>query len=193
MRPGFRCRKKSFPNGYDAATKLLRLQRRITRRSERGHRGSLLDRWRPFTNSIEHWAPDCQIVCDKLRVLSHAKKAIDEVRRPEFFRKGRQRRKVTCFRADSLSITSSPPGAAAPTDASIGSINARPFVVYVKNARLLLRYDHSNASGPRTFHTSRAHSAHFVRVSIAGDNRRVSVLGPGDGHGDDSGKGRARR
>ena len=44
--------------------------------------------WRPFTNSIEQWAPNCRIVYDKFHVLQHANKAIDEVRRAEFFRKG---------------------------------------------------------------------------------------------------------
>jgi transposase len=32
--------------------------------------------WRPFTNSIEHWAPNCRIVYDKFHVLQHANKAI---------------------------------------------------------------------------------------------------------------------
>ena len=44
--------------------------------------------WRPFTNSIEQWAPNCRIVYDKFHVLQHANKALDEVRRAEFFRKG---------------------------------------------------------------------------------------------------------
>jgi transposase len=47
-----------------------------------------VDMWRPFTNSIEHWAPNCQIIYDKFHILQHANKAIDEVRRAEFFRKG---------------------------------------------------------------------------------------------------------
>jgi transposase len=47
-----------------------------------------VDMWRPFTNSIEHWARKCRIVYDKFHVLQHANKAIDEVRRTEFFRKG---------------------------------------------------------------------------------------------------------
>jgi transposase len=53
-----------------------------------------VDMWRPFTNSIEHWAPTCQIVYDKFHVLQHANKAIDEVRRAEFFRKGGRMRGV---------------------------------------------------------------------------------------------------
>jgi transposase len=47
-----------------------------------------VDMWRPYTNSIEHWAVNCRIVYDKFHVLQHANKAIDEVRRAEFFRKG---------------------------------------------------------------------------------------------------------
>ena len=47
-----------------------------------------VDMWRPFTNSIEQWAPNCRIVYDKFHILQHANKAIDEVRRAEFFRKG---------------------------------------------------------------------------------------------------------
>ena len=31
-----------------------------------------VDMWRPFTNSIEHWAPTCQIIYDKFHVLQHA-------------------------------------------------------------------------------------------------------------------------
>jgi transposase len=53
-----------------------------------------VDMWRPFTNSIEHWAPNCRIVFDKFHVLQHANKAIDEVRRAEFFRKGGRMRGV---------------------------------------------------------------------------------------------------
>ncbi len=50
--------------------------------------------WRPFTNSIEYWARNCRIVYDKFHVLQHANKAIDEVRRAEFFRKGGRMRGV---------------------------------------------------------------------------------------------------
>ena len=38
--------------------------------------------------SIEQWAPNCRIVYDKFHVMQHADRAIDEVRRAEFFRKG---------------------------------------------------------------------------------------------------------
>jgi transposase len=50
--------------------------------------------WRPFTNSIAQWAPNCRIVYDKFHILQHANKAIDEVRRAEFFRKGGRMRGV---------------------------------------------------------------------------------------------------
>jgi transposase len=47
-----------------------------------------VDMWKPFRLSIEQWAPNCRIVYDKFHVMQHANKAIDEVRRAEFFRKG---------------------------------------------------------------------------------------------------------
>jgi transposase len=53
-----------------------------------------VDMWRPFTNSTEQWARNCRIVYDKFHVLQHANKAIDEVRRAEFFRKGGRMRGV---------------------------------------------------------------------------------------------------
>ncbi len=47
-----------------------------------------IDMWQPFTVSILQWAPNCRIVYDKFHILQHANKAVDEVRRAEFFRKG---------------------------------------------------------------------------------------------------------
>ena len=47
-----------------------------------------VDMWVPFRLSIEQWAPNCRIVYDKFHILQHANRAIDEVRRAEFFRKG---------------------------------------------------------------------------------------------------------
>ena len=47
-----------------------------------------VDMWEPFKSSIEQWAPNCAIVYDKFHIMQHANKAIDEVRRAEFFRKG---------------------------------------------------------------------------------------------------------
>ncbi len=48
--------------------------------------------WEPFRLSIEQWAPKCRIVYDKFHIMQHANRAVDEVRRAEFFRKGGQRR-----------------------------------------------------------------------------------------------------
>ena len=63
----------------------------LTERQRKRIEAACVDMWRPFTNSIEHWAPNCRIVYDKFHVLQHANKAIDEVRRAEFFRKGAHR------------------------------------------------------------------------------------------------------
>lgn len=62
-------------------TELSALQRgRIT--------AACVDMWEPFTASILSWVPACRIVYDKFHVMQHASKAVDEVRRSEFFRKG---------------------------------------------------------------------------------------------------------
>jgi transposase len=53
-----------------------------------------VDRWEPFRLSMEEWAPGCRIVYDKFHILQHANDAVDEVRRAEFFRKGRKMRDV---------------------------------------------------------------------------------------------------
>jgi len=47
-----------------------------------------VDMWEPYRLSIEQYAPNCRIVYDKFHVLQHANRAVDEVRRAEFFRKG---------------------------------------------------------------------------------------------------------
>ncbi len=47
-----------------------------------------VDMWEPFRLSIEQWSPNCRIVYDKFHIMQHANRAIDEVRRAEFFRKG---------------------------------------------------------------------------------------------------------
>jgi transposase len=47
-----------------------------------------VDMWEPYTASILSWVPGCRIVYDKFHVMQHASKAVDEVRRAEFFRKG---------------------------------------------------------------------------------------------------------
>jgi transposase len=68
-------------------TELSNLQRgRIT--------AACVDMWEPFTASILSWVPGCRIVYDKFHVMQHAGKAVDEVRRAEFFRKGGRMRGV---------------------------------------------------------------------------------------------------
>lgn len=47
-----------------------------------------VDMWEPCRLSIQQWAPDCRIVCDKFHIMQRANGAGDEVRRAEFFRKG---------------------------------------------------------------------------------------------------------
>jgi len=44
--------------------------------------------WQPYRLSIEQWALNCHIIYDKFHIMQHAKGAVDEVRRAEFFRKG---------------------------------------------------------------------------------------------------------
>jgi hypothetical protein len=51
-----------------------------------------IDMWLPFRQSIECWAPNCGIVYDKFHIMQLASRAIDEVRRAEFFRKGARMR-----------------------------------------------------------------------------------------------------
>jgi transposase len=53
-----------------------------------------VDMWEPFRMSIEQWAPQCRIVYDKFHIMQHVNDAVDEVRRAEFFRKGKQGREV---------------------------------------------------------------------------------------------------
>jgi transposase len=53
-----------------------------------------VDMWEPFLLSIEKWAPQCRIVYDRFHIMQHANDAVEEVRRAEFFRKGRKMRDV---------------------------------------------------------------------------------------------------
>jgi transposase len=53
-----------------------------------------VDMWEPYTVSIRQWSPNCSIIYDKFHILQHANKAIDEVRRAEFYRKGGAMRNV---------------------------------------------------------------------------------------------------
>jgi transposase len=47
-----------------------------------------VDMWEAYRLSIQQYVPNCRIVYDKFHVLQHANRAVDEVRRAEFFRKG---------------------------------------------------------------------------------------------------------
>ena len=53
-----------------------------------------VDMWEAYRQSIEEWAPNCSIVYDKFHVMQHANRAIDEVRRAEFFRQGGSQREL---------------------------------------------------------------------------------------------------
>jgi transposase len=77
-------RKKETLDGYFQGHLNGRQRSRIT--------AACIDMWAAFTSSIREWAPGCAIVYDKFHVMQHANRAIDEVRRVEFFRKGRQKR-----------------------------------------------------------------------------------------------------
>ena len=55
-------------------------------------RAACVDMWERFRQSLEQWVPECRIVYDKFHILQHANDAIDEVRRAEFFRQGKQKR-----------------------------------------------------------------------------------------------------
>ena len=69
-------------------------------RTELSHRqrqrieAACVDMWEPFRMSIEQWAPQCRIVYDRFHIMQHANDAVDEVRKAEFFRKGKQGREV---------------------------------------------------------------------------------------------------
>jgi transposase len=63
-------------------------QDELSARQRRRIEAACVDMWEPYRQSIEQWAPDCRIVYDKFHVMQHANRAVDEVRRAEFFRKG---------------------------------------------------------------------------------------------------------
>jgi transposase len=73
-------RKKETLDGFFQGELTDRQRMRIT--------AACVDMWEPYRLSIEQWAPNCRIVYDKFHVMQHANKAVDEVRRAEFFRKG---------------------------------------------------------------------------------------------------------
>jgi transposase len=63
-------------------------------RQRKAIEAACVDMWEPFRLSIEHWAPQCRIVYDKFHIMQHANAAIDEVRKAEFFRQGKLKRRL---------------------------------------------------------------------------------------------------
>jgi hypothetical protein len=76
-------RKKETLDDFFRSQLVSRQQKRIE--------AARVDMWKPFRLSLEPWAPQCKIVYDKFHILQHADDAIDEVRRAEFFRPGKQK------------------------------------------------------------------------------------------------------
>jgi len=70
----------------------FRTQLRSSQR--RGIEAACVDMWAPFRLSLEEWVPGCRIVYNKFHIMQHANDAVDEVRRAEFFRKGRKMRDI---------------------------------------------------------------------------------------------------
>ena len=66
----------------------------LSPRQRRRIEAACVDMWEAYTASIREWAPQCAIVYDKFHIMQHANKAVDEVRRAEFFRKGGAMREV---------------------------------------------------------------------------------------------------
>ena len=66
----------------------------LSPRQRRQIEAACVDMWEPFSQSLLEWAPQCRIVHDKFHVIQHANQAVDEVRRAEFFRKGRSMREI---------------------------------------------------------------------------------------------------
>jgi transposase len=63
-------------------------------RQRKGILAVCVDMWRAFTNSVRRHAPQARIIYDKFHVMQHANRAVDEVRRAEFFRKGGNMREL---------------------------------------------------------------------------------------------------
>lgn len=66
----------------------------LSHRQRRRIEAACVDMWEPFRLSMEEWVPGCRIVYDKFHIIQHANDAVEEVRREEFFRKGRKMRDV---------------------------------------------------------------------------------------------------
>jgi len=60
----------------------------LSARQRKRIESACVDMWEPYSASLREWAPNCSIVYDKFHIMQHANKAIDEVRRAEFYRKG---------------------------------------------------------------------------------------------------------
>ena len=73
-------RKKETLDGF--------FQQELSARQRQAIEAACVDMWEPYRQSIEQWVPRCSIVYDKFHIMQHANRAIDEVRRAEFFRKG---------------------------------------------------------------------------------------------------------
>ena len=73
-------RKKETLDGF--------FQQELTARQRKGIEAACVDMWLPWRQSIEQRAPGCRIIYDKFHIMQHANRAVDEVRRAEFFRKG---------------------------------------------------------------------------------------------------------
>lgn len=69
-------------------------QEELTARQRRGIQAACVDMWEPFRLSLEQNVPQCRIVYDKFHIMQHANQAVDEVRRAEFFRKGKHLREL---------------------------------------------------------------------------------------------------
>jgi transposase len=63
-------------------------EKHLSRFQRSAIRAACVDMWEPFRQSLEQWVPECKIIYDKFHILQHASRAVDEVRRAEFFRKG---------------------------------------------------------------------------------------------------------
>jgi transposase len=66
----------------------------LNSRQRHGIAAECVDMWEPFRQSIEQWVPDCKIIYDKFHILGYADDAVDEVRKAEFFRQGREKREL---------------------------------------------------------------------------------------------------
>ena len=66
----------------------------LSRGKRRRIEAACVDMWEPYRLSIEQYAPQCRIVYDKFHIMQHANEAVDEVRRAEFFRQGKQMREL---------------------------------------------------------------------------------------------------